>query len=45
MSRSKWRPNLTRNRGHAYFWLMFYPRPIRVGYLSFRAMRALRGLR
>jgi hypothetical protein len=28
-----WRLTLTRNRGHAYFWLMLFPRPVRVGYL------------
>jgi hypothetical protein len=41
MPRSKWRLTLTRNRGFAYFWLMFMPRPVRVGYLLRRALRAL----
>ena len=37
-----WRLTLTRNRGFAYFWLMFMPRPVRVGYLLRRARKALR---
>jgi hypothetical protein len=37
-----WRLTLTRTRGFAYFWLMFMPRPVRVGYLVRRALRALR---
>jgi hypothetical protein len=34
MSRSKWHLTRTRNRGYAYFWLMFMPRPVQVGYLD-----------
>jgi hypothetical protein len=39
-----WRVTVTRNRGFAYFWLMLMlmPRPVRVGYLLCRALRALR---
>jgi hypothetical protein len=36
-----WRLTLTRNRGFAYFWLMLFPRPVRIAYLVRRAMRAL----
>lgn len=36
-----WRITLTRNRGYSYFWLMLLPRPMRVGYLVRRALRAL----
>ena len=39
-------PTLAPNRhpqpGFAYFWLMLMPRPVRVGYLLRRALRALR---
>lgn len=42
MSRSKWRLTLTRNRGYRYFWLMLFPRTARIGYLVYRALRALR---
>jgi hypothetical protein len=42
MSRSRWRLTLTRNRGYAYFWLMLFPRPVRVGYMVFRTLLGLR---
>ena len=42
MSRSPWRPTLTRNRGYRYFLLMVLPRPLRVGYFLRRALRVLR---
>jgi hypothetical protein len=32
------RITLTRNRGYAYFWLMLFPRPVRVAYLVRRAL-------
>jgi hypothetical protein len=45
VSESRWRLTLTRNRGYRYFWLSLFPRPVRVGYLVLRAVRALRSLR
>jgi hypothetical protein len=36
-----WRLTLTRNRGYAYSWLMLFPRPVRLGYMVRRVLRAL----